>query len=73
VSRSERILEVIAREMERRRASLDADEALASVSLIVKFDNAGAPCTILFRTEGQRSLRAASGRAADRVPRLAAT
>jgi hypothetical protein len=64
VSRTNRVLEAIREECERRRAAIDDDDGLRSVSIIVKLDASGEPREVMFRIDAGRELARATTRKA---------
>jgi hypothetical protein len=56
VTRTDALKDQICAELEARRAQIDDDQPLDSVSLIVRLTSAGQVLDIAFRTEGRRAV-----------------
>ena len=58
MTRTDRIMSAVRRELERRRAALDEEEGIKSVGLILILDErTGEPLKVIYRTESQSELR----------------
>ncbi len=56
-TRTDHILEAVAKELEARRPEIEQDNSLRSVSIIVMLsERTGKPCRIFYRSEGQRDI-----------------
>lgn len=59
MTRTEALIAAILAELEARRAEVDGDEALSSITLIVRMDHkTRAPGMVVWRPESQRAIRA---------------